>query len=275
MFTLKSSWATEKEKLVSNIFPENSVVLIDCPEQAEINKNNILILVEPEIILRLRRFVIDNIQVYDTVWTCDDVLLRLFPEKARLFLGSGGSSIRPPTELLPKEFKISSLTGTKVFPGVIGHQIRLPIYFRQKEFPPHTVFFRSSHGEPLPEIGNNPFVEPMGMNVYGRVKIFDGFQFSIQIENSQQINYFTDRILDCLQMKTIPIYWGCPNIGEFFDTTGWVFFDGSVEDLLQKVRALTPDHYDKHIDSINANYEKSMKYGYYFYELFNYQALSQ
>jgi len=213
--------------------------------------------------------------MFDTVWTCDHVILEMFPEKTRLFLGSGGAAVNPQGVQPPKEFKISSWCGTKCFPGVIGHMLRQPIYFRQKEFPPNVVFYRSSRGDPLPELGNNPFIIPIKEGENGRERLFEGFQFSIQLENSQQINYFTDRVLDCLKMKTLPIYWGCPNIGDFFDTSGWVFFDGSVEDLLKKIHNLTPDHYDKYTESINANYDKANKYGVGFYESFNYHALSQ
>jgi len=65
--------------------------------------------------------------------------------------------------------------------------------------------------------------------------------------------------LDCLITKTIPIYWGCPNISEFFDTTGWIFFDG-VSDLREKVRALTPDYYSKYTDVIEKNYNTALEY---------------
>ena len=138
------------------------------------------------------------------------------------------------------------------------------------------VFLRTSVPPLLPELGNNPFLPlpddstPLGIN--GREVLFDGFQFSVSIENSQQVNYFTEKVLDPLKMKTLLIYWGCPNIGDFFDTSGWIFFDGSPDDLIHKIRTLTPDHYEKHIKSINKNYEKAIKYGRYLVESFNYQA---
>ena len=41
------------------------------------------------------------------------------------------------------------------------------------------------------------------------------YYFSITIENSKSKNYFTEKILDCFACGTIPIYWGCPNIGDY------------------------------------------------------------
>ena len=260
------------------IFPDDSVVLVDRPQDAEHGKKNVLIMVEPEVVLHLRSYVVHNAHMFDTIWTCDDVIHRLFPGKAKMFTGSGGAAVLTQDHLSPKEFKISTWTSSKNL-GFPGHNLRIPIYRRQTEFPQNVVFFRNSVPPLLPELGNNPLLPlpddstPEGIN--GREVLFDGFQFSVSIENSQQMNYFTDRVLDPLKMKTLPIYWGCPNIGNFFDTSGWIFFDGSPDDLLKKVRALTPDHYDKYIDSINANYEKSIKYGRYLVESFNHQALSQ
>jgi len=42
------------------------------------------------------------------------------------------------------------------------------------------------------------------------------YSYSIAIENSSQEGYWTEKIADCFLAWTIPIYWGCPNIFEFF-----------------------------------------------------------
>lgn len=42
------------------------------------------------------------------------------------------------------------------------------------------------------------------------------YQYSIAIENSAQENYFTEKINDCFIFLTMPIYWGCTNIFDFF-----------------------------------------------------------
>lgn len=43
------------------------------------------------------------------------------------------------------------------------------------------------------------------------------YKFSVVIENTREPNYFTEKIVDAVLCETVPIYWGCPNIGEFFD----------------------------------------------------------
>lgn len=58
------------------------------------------------------------------------------------------------------------------------------------------------------------------------------YYFSITIENSKSKYYFTEKILDCFACGTIPIYWGCKNIGDYFDERGIISFD-SISDLPQ------------------------------------------
>ena len=46
------------------------------------------------------------------------------------------------------------------------------------------------------------------------------YKFSVVIENVQQPNYFTEKLLDAVLCDTVPIYWGCPNLEAFCDTQG-------------------------------------------------------
>lgn len=69
---------------------------------------------------------------------------------------------------------------------------------------------------------NNPFVE--------KTQPLINYQFNIAITNSKINNYFTEILLDCFRLGTIPIFWGCPNIGEYFNLNGMETFD-TIEEL--------------------------------------------
>ena len=43
------------------------------------------------------------------------------------------------------------------------------------------------------------------------------YKYSIIIENSSEDNYFTEKLVDACLLETVPIYWGAPNISEYFD----------------------------------------------------------
>ena len=48
-------------------------------------------------------------------------------------------------------------------------------------------------------------------------------------------NYFSEKILNCLACKTIPIYWGHESVKQYFDTSNWLFFN-DLEDGYEKIK---------------------------------------
>lgn len=70
------------------------------------------------------------------------------------------------------------------------------------------------------------------------------YRFSVVIENVREQNYFTEKLIDAVLCRTVPIYWGCPNIADFMDTSGMVLCN-SFDDLKQAIRAASPQLYEK------------------------------
>jgi hypothetical protein len=64
-----------------------------------------------------------------------------------------------------------------------------------------------------------------------------GYDYSICIENSREVNYVSEKIVDCFLTGTIPIYLGCPNIEEIYDSRSYHCIDAtdpvsSIESIL-------------------------------------------
>jgi hypothetical protein len=65
------------------------------------------------------------------------------------------------------------------------------------------------------------------------------YTYSVIIENVQEPDYFTEKLLDCFICGTIPIYWGASNISHYFNTDGMVIcndlaeLQGAIEALLK------------------------------------------
>ena len=80
--------------------------------------------------------------------------------------------------------------------------------------------------------------------------------FSVAIENNTDVNdyYFTEKLTDCLITGTVPIYHGCPNIGEFFDMDGILTF--STQDELDNIlKSLSEEKYNSMKVAIENNYK--------------------
>jgi hypothetical protein len=76
--------------------------------------------------------------------------------------------------------------------------------------------------------------------------------------------------VDCVLSRTIPIYWGCPNISDFFDTTGWIILDTTdVRELTQKLKLLNEDYYGLYKDTIEKNYTKAEGYSDFYENVSN------
>ena len=105
------------------------------------------------------------------------------------------------------------------------------------------------------------------MDIYGRgynpidYKLIglESYKFSVVIENCKRDYWFTEKLIDCLVTGTIPIYWGCPSIGDFFDINGFFIFD-SVKELESIIENLTEDMYLSKIDSVRKNFITAKNY---------------
>lgn len=83
------------------------------------------------------------------------------------------------------------------------------------------------------------------------------YEFSIAIMNSRMNNYFTEILLDCFRLGTIPIFWGCPNIGEYFNLEGMETFN-TVEELDDVLSNLKP--YKEYLKGAKDNFFRSVAY---------------
>jgi len=51
------------------------------------------------------------------------------------------------------------------------------------------------------------------------------FRYSVAVENSRHDNYWTEKIADCFLAGTVPIYWGAPNIRDYFPAEAMIALD--------------------------------------------------
>lgn len=68
-------------------------------------------------------------------------------------------------------------------------------------------------------------IDVFGLNKRVRpIEAYGPYCYSIIVENECVPGYFTEKLIDCLSVGTIPIYCGCPNIGDYFNTSGIIQF---------------------------------------------------
>ncbi len=73
------------------------------------------------------------------------------------------------------------------------------------------------------------------------------YRFSIAIENAPHAGYFTEKLLDCFLAQTVPFYYGCNDIDNYFPTEAIIKIDpkdylGAIEIIEE---AMHPDKYKR------------------------------
>lgn len=134
---------------------------------------------------------------------------------------------------LTKEDKISCIISNKAF--FPGHNTRLNFiqHLQEKDFK-FNLFGK----------GINPIDDK-----------FDGlapFKYSIAIENHACNHYWTEKIADCFLTWTMPIYYGAPNIFDYFPRESIIYIDPADPDLSMKTiqKAVEGDSWGKNLEAI-------------------------
>jgi hypothetical protein len=85
-------------------------------------------------------------------------------------------------------------------------------------------------------------------------QFINDYRFQIVIENDKYETYFTEKITDCFATGTIPVYWGAPDIGKYFNVDGMIILDKELD-----ISILTEEYYLSKIDAIKDNFERVQK----------------
>jgi hypothetical protein len=81
------------------------------------------------------------------------------------------------------------------------------------------------------------------------------YMFSIAVENAVYDTYFTEKLTDCFATGTIPVFYGCKGITEYFNKDGIIFLDDEFD-----VSTLTEELYYSKMDAIKDNFQRSLEF---------------
>jgi len=191
--------------------------LIESPEITRVNYNWIKI----------------NYDKFDKILTFDKELLSL-SDKFEI-LPIGGCWINPEEQnIYSKTKNISIIASNKN--TTKGHNLRHKIIFEYR-------------GSNLIDVYGRVY-KP----IYNKLEALKDYRYSICIENTKSDYYFTEKLIDCFRTGTIPIYYGCPSISNFFDINGMIIID-SLNDLKNIILTLNDEIYNNKKESILRNFE--------------------
>jgi hypothetical protein len=85
------------------------------------------------------------------------------------------------------------------------------------------------------------------------------YMFTVTVHNQKMNHWFTEGLNDNFITGTVPIFWGCPNIDEYYDVEGMLIFE-TAEELTSILNRLTPELYHSKMDAIKRNFEIAHQY---------------
>lgn len=126
--------------------------------------------------------------------------------------------------MYPKSKNVSMILSEKT--QLEGHKLR------------HAI---ADAGLPIDLYG--PQHTPIG---YDKSIAYKDYRFAVVVEACKEDNFFSEHLIDALAYGCVPIYWGCPNIRDYFGAQGFYHFTFMQElnDMLHF--ATTEDLYPVH-----------------------------
>jgi len=188
----------------------------------------------PELYHKLKTQHLEFFNNFDAIFTCDEDLLSLDDRFIKALSGSNLPWTPYENFGVHEKTKVCSLLAS---PKLMteGHKLRHKL---AEELKDNIDVFGGVGGSP--KIGDGTHAS--------KSEALKDYMFSITIENDSYNNYYTEKITDCFANGTIPVYWGAPNIGEYFDDEGIIILNDNFD-----INLLTKELYESKIESVKRN----------------------
>lgn len=178
---------------------------------------------------------------YDEIYVSDQQWCGYKPNIKFNLAGSNLPWLRIPKEIPEKTKLVSMVASGKLVTE--GHKYRHKI---AEKFKDKVDLFGGAAGSKRIGESRNPWPD--------KSETILPYMFSIVIENDSYKTYFTEKLTDCFAAGTIPLYWGAPDIDQYFNTEGILTIDDNFD-----MSMLTKELYFSKMDAIKDNYQRIKK----------------
>jgi len=213
--------------------------------------------------LRWYDWIKKNNHLFDIVLTWNKELLEMNPEKFKLQL-FGTTWIPESERKIHQKSKLSSIIVSNSR-SKTGHKLRHMItdYLLQNKSLVDIDFFGRRFGNlPPPQSIGSETVYSLHHPSNRKVDALKDYMFTICILPSKVDYEFDEKLIDSFLTGTVPIFWGCPCIGKFFNTQGMLIFN-TFEECIELLKKITKEMYFEMLPHIEDNFERAKKYTHF------------
>ena len=274
MFKLLTCFRLEKDFLFLEKYNDKPITLFNdyvplSKEELRYNPYNFIIVHEPNEFFGFHDWVIKNHDLFSVILTWNKDILETCPNSALFTCNYQQDSIEYYNIFKNKNktFEVSFLSGIKTITE--GHILRNKLYILKDKINIPKKWFhvledfdttnnvRPGYGDYSKDLSHLPEYLKHAPQVYGKRICYEEPMFHVCVENVKSKNWYTEKIGEAFCTKTLPIYWGCPNIGEYYDIRGIITFE-TEDELLDILNNLTPEEYYKRKPYIDYNYQVAL-----------------
>lgn len=86
-----------------------------------------------------------------------------------------------------------------------------------------------------------------------KIEAIDDYEFHVAIENQYSPDVWTEKLADTFLGYSVPIYYGCPNISEYFPKDSYILIDiYNEEESIKKIKKIisTPGEYERRLPAV-------------------------
>lgn len=154
----------------------------------------------------------------------DDLTTMLVPEKSRSL--SWITSLKQVFRghKVRMQF-LSRIRDTRMFDLIATHQ------YHEAELEPAMETQRHTREQELLDQGYNTVVE-------GKWEGLAPYKYSLAIENFHGPDYWSEKLADCFLSWTVPIYYGCTNLSDYFPKESYIEIDIEKPDVVESLRSI-------------------------------------
>jgi hypothetical protein len=158
-------------------------------------------------------YIKNNYNKFDYILTYDTEFLKIDPNKFKFCPSAGHWIYDNDIKIHDKSKLLSIIASNKT--QLVGHKFRHEII---KQCYP---YINGIFGNGYTAIDN-------------KIEGLKDYCFHLVIENDKFDYFFSEKLIDAFITGCVPIYWGCPSIGKFFNEKGIITFNTipELEDLL-------------------------------------------
>ena len=213
-------------------------------DELSLSKINILVINEPNEYTGMLELVIKEHKKFTYILSWNDNILSNCVNSVGLLFGSTFLKEHHYVDnKIEKKFGISFIRGNLM--RTYGHQLRFDIYSKKDLIKIPTLFYDTYRLDNRGE---------------GKYDVIHPYKYHLVIENVSHPNFFTEKLIDCFLLKSIPVYYGCTNINDYFHIDERFIIKNTSDffNLISKEFLYT--YYDESADIIEENYTTALNY---------------